>query len=159
MEPPYPTRGDMMPDLDLTGPGGRPVRISDYRQRKNLVLLFMDGAGLGARRLLRGLAFRHEELVREDTEVMAVSLGPEGIPELPEPFAGGPPFRVLADDEGGAHRAVGASPRDGEEGTSLFILDRYGQIFAAYGPGGRAPIPPLGEILDWVRFIESECPE
>jgi hypothetical protein len=39
------------------------------------------------------------------------------------------------------------------------VSDRYGEIFFAAHSGRGESLPSAAELLDWVRFINSQCPE
>jgi hypothetical protein len=38
-------------------------------------------------------------------------------------------------------------------------LDRYGEVYAAYRLEGDTVPPTTEELLEWLRFIELQCPE
>lgn len=157
--PPFPVPGLMMPDIRLESPDGPPVRISDFRQRRIVVLVFLDGADEATRaRILPPLAARHAEFRREDTEILAVLQGDAAeARRLRESLA--LPFPVLSDADREAHRSTGVLPQESRSGPSALVVDRYGQVFFARRSGGRRAFPSPDELLEWVRYIENQCPE
>jgi hypothetical protein len=65
------------------------------------------------------------------------------------------PFTVLADQGG----EVTARVLGGEGRACLCAADRYGIIYFVEGGSGAADLPPPATILDWLEFIEIQCPE
>ena len=55
---------------------------------------------------------------------------------------------VLTRDE------VPAAPRPG-----LLIADRWGEIYFVVGARQPSDLPPMDELLDWLRYVQHECPE
>jgi peroxiredoxin len=155
----HPRPGRMMPDFSLPAGGGRLVRLSDYRHRRHVVAVFVDGAPEEDHRPFLSLLGRfYPEIAGEETEVLAMV--PEGARETA--LVGDRddlPFPVLADEAGEAHRAAGAVAIDGKPDMAVYIIDRYGEIYAAFHAGKGDVLPSPEEILDWIRYIQSQCPE
>ncbi len=153
----HPHPGELLPDVTLVTAAGQPVRISDYRGQRALVLLFLgerhDAALI---ELLRALADRYAEIHREEAEVLviapdartaaeAIARAPRALPSL---------FPVLVDETGRAHRAYGVATSG-----ALYIADRYGEIYFARVITEGGELPSVEHILSWVRFTEAQCPE
>ncbi len=140
--------GRMMPDFSLSTPEGRQVRISDFRQRANLVIVFSrrPGDAYAIVELLAGLA---GDLALESTEVLAVFTGK--VPDLPVKGS----QMILLEDETG--ETVDRFLPTGESGA-IYILDRYGEIYGVQPFFGMELFAP-GEILATVQFIGLQCPE
>jgi hypothetical protein len=47
----------------------------------------------------------------------------------------------------------------GAAGGAVYVADRFGEIFAALPLGAGAPPPAPDALLEWLRFIELQCPE
>jgi peroxiredoxin len=126
--------GDEAPDFELRDQTGQPVRLSDYRGKKAVVLVFYPFAfSRICHGELCGVRDRIEEFRNDDVETLAVSVDP--------PFAlkawaerEGYEFPLLADfwphgevaqAYGVFNQAVGAA----ERGT--FIIDRDGAVVYA----------------------------
>ena len=63
-------------------------------------------------------------------------------------------------DAGGSiHRAVGATDATGRPAPAVFVTDRFREIFAAYLPARGPGLPDVKEILEWLVFINIQCPE
>ena len=42
---------------------------------------------------------------------------------------------------------------------SLVIADRWGEIWAAWAGGADHRLPSRQDILQWLEFIQAQCPE
>jgi len=148
----------MVPDFSLPSTSGRPIRISDYRQRSNLVLLFVAQADREAiRPLFDQLQSARGEFANENAELLAVF--PTSIAEVERlKDEAGIEFPILSDERGLTRRFLTAEDGAGLL-TSIFIVDRYGEIYAIERIEQAGSVPDAEEILDWVRFIELQCPE
>ncbi|MEW6381956.1 MAG: redoxin domain-containing protein [bacterium] len=153
--------GTLIPDFHLVSAGGGCVHPSGYHDRKNLVLLFAGNLVDDelTRRFLLDLARHYPELVQENAEVLAVIRGSEQDAGQIKDKAGFP-FPVLADTEGKAHLAAGASiAPGGRPYPAVFITDRFNEISAIYRTSQGEPLPTIREILSHLLFIETQCPE
>ncbi len=156
---PVPSRGDRLPDVALLAPDGAVVCASDYRQRRNLVLVFLGNpAALRSLPLLQDLAEHYGTFQSATAEVLAVIRGPAAAAEgLGRQLH--LPFPVLADPDGGAHRAFGAEDADGRPRPAVFVADRFGEVYHAERPAERADRPTARDLLGWLDYIEMQCPE
>jgi peroxiredoxin len=66
---------------------------------------------------------------------------------------------VLSDGDGRIHREVGASDEQGHAAAAAYVIDRYGEIFAIYRTRDGQALPNAAEILNWLEFVNSQCPE
>ena len=152
-----PRRGDIFPGITLPDVDGSSVLLERYRGRKNLVVVFAgDKVGEAPiTGLLGELDSRAEEFASEVAQVLLV------VPWRPAAVGrrSRSAFPVLLDDGARIHREVGAIDAAGKAAPAVFVTDRFREIYAAYvaGPGSA----PLGakEILDWLVFINIQCPE
>lgn len=118
------SRGALLRDVAARTDDGREVHVSDFRGRRNIVLIF-PGEGEEASSLIRGLG-NNAEVQSEEAVVLTAS----------EATA----------------RAFYSAPS-----SAVFIADRYGEIFfSARHPD---PLPDAAEVLKWLEFINSQCPE
>jgi hypothetical protein len=53
---------------------------------------------------------------------------------------------------------VVALPPDGEPQHRVLVVDRYGQVFAAFD-GDEQDMPDAEAIEEWFRFLATACPE
>ena len=155
--PAAPRCGDIFPGITLPDVDGSSVSLESYRGRKNLVVVFAgyEGGEGPIAGLLEELDARAEEFAAEVAQVLVV------VPSRPSALGQRTrwAFPVLVDDDARIHRKVGATDAAGKAAPAVFVTDRFREIYAAYlaGPGSA----PLGatEILDWLMFINIQCPE
>ena len=69
------------------------------------------------------------------------------------------PFVVLSDGDGRIHREVGASDEQGHVAAAAYVIDRYGETFAIYRTRDGQALPSAVDILNWLEFVNSQCPE
>jgi peroxiredoxin len=154
-----PTRGHLMPDFTLSSSDGKQVSLYDYRGRSNLVLFFAgrtkdstDSPLLGA------LAKRCGEIAETDSEVVVV---------LAESVAQADEFRrkmhcafpVLSDPDMRVYNMVGASGAQAVPAAALYITDRFLEVFAVWRTGTGEGLPDITDVLSWLTYLDSQCPE
>lgn len=152
-----PAKGHRFPDFELTGPSGRPFRLSDYRGRLNLVLVFADEEKATSE-LLGELGKLYGKFKSQEAEIIAVAqcAGRECV-QIEQRFK--LPYPVLPDEDGRIHHAVGASGQNQRAAAAVYITDRYGEVFASYRTRDGQALPPAAEILSWLAFVNIQCPE
>jgi peroxiredoxin len=148
-----PASGHHLGPFALPDAAGRTVQLWQFLQRYNVVLFFHHGVGCAAcRGALQELATHMDAFSQEETAVLAV--GPDQLAEnkqLADQI--GHPFPFLSDPTGQTVIQQGlATP-------SLVIADRWGEIWAAWAVGTDHRLPSSQDILQWLVFIESQCPE
>ena len=155
----FPTRGHLMPDFTLSSSGGKQVSLYDYRGRSNLVLFFVgctkDSSDYP---LLSALAKRCGEIAETDSEVVVV---------LAESVAKADEFRrkmhfpvpVLSDPDMRVHNMVGACGAQAVPGAALYITDRFLEVFAVWRTGSGERLPDITDVLSWLNYLDSQCPE
>jgi len=67
----------------------------------------------------------------------------------------GVPFPVLADPDGDVRRRLGV-PADR---AALVIADRWGVVYNAVEADTARDLPPVDEVIEWVRYLATQCPE
>jgi peroxiredoxin len=156
---PAPRPGMQVPGFGLVSTRGQEVHLREFRHRHNLVLVFVGSPDSEvSRRLLPELARHHPEFGTENTRILAVIHAPhQQAIELQH--RADLPFPVLVDEEGTAHRTAGAWVEDGAAKPAIYVTDRFGELYAAYHPDGSEGIPTADAILEWLRFVELQCPE
>jgi peroxiredoxin len=152
-------RGELLPDIALYSTDGQQVRLSKYRGRMNLVLILAGRVDdQNVLQLLDKIAGRYPEFLGEEAEVILILLNDCASQEPPKGGRKGWPFVVLGDTEGQAHRSFSALDRGERVSPAIFVADRYGEIFAEYRAKGRE-LPKIDDLLQWLFFINSQCPE
>jgi len=152
-----PKKGLRFPNFELMADSGRTMRVSDYRDGSNLVLIFTDDRSATAK-LLAEIARAYDQLKNEEADIIAVGgCSREECARIRGQLR--LPFAVLADEDGRVHRQVGASDEQGHAAAALYVTDRYGEIFAIYRTRDGQALPTATEILNWLEFVNSQCPE
>lgn len=148
-----PGSGRQLCPFTLPDAGGRMVKVSDYRQRANLVLFFHHGANCPACcTLLRDLVAHAPEYHAADAVLLAIGLDEAtGTQRLSEAI--GVACICLSDPAGRA------AERQGLTVPAVVVTDRYGEIWAAWIGGETHRLPTGQDVADWLEFIEIQCPE
>ncbi len=148
-----PESGHSLHPFTLPDSTGHSIQLWQYRQRSNVLLFFHHGINCAAcEAFLQALATQVDAYRQQETAVVAI--GPDE-PALGQQFAArlGHPFPFLSDPAGHVSEEQGlASP-------SLVIADRWGEIWAAWLGGTTHQFPSEQDILQWLVFIEAQCPE
>jgi peroxiredoxin len=154
-----PTRGHLMPDFTLTSSDGKEISLYDYRGHSNLVVFFAGrGQDTAENTLLGALAKRYREISDTDSEVvfvLAESIGQANEFLRKMQF----PFPVLADADMHVHNSVGASGAQAVPAAALYITDRFLEVFAAWRTGAGERLPDISDVLSWLTYLDSQCPE
>lgn len=154
-----PTRGHLMADFTLPSSDGKQLSLYDCRGHFNVVLLFAGGAQHPAEMaLIKALAEHYFEISETDSEIILV---------LAESVARAQqvrqclklPFPVLADADMRIHKSVGASDVQALPAAALYITDRFLEVFAAWRTGTGEFLPDIAEVLSWLNYLDSQCPE
>lgn len=155
----YPSRGHLIRDFTLPSTGGKPVSPYDYRGRSNLVLIFAGDVGqTGVQAYLAGLAQRSAAIRDQNAEmllVLACSRERAERIQSQEKL----PFLVLTDEDMRIHGMVGAIGAHGTASTAIYLTDRFLEVFAAWRTAEGNTLPDASEILSWLEYINSQCPE
>jgi len=155
---PEDVRRRVAPAFRLSSSRGHPISPTDYRGRCNLVLLFAHGTECRACwQALEGFATHRDAYRAQGAEVLVVfpTAGEEAL--IPSPDSG---LQVLLDPEGAVRRAYAALlPEASPEDVLLFVLDRYGAPYAAVACPEPHEASLRPEVLEWLAFIEVQCPE
>lgn len=148
--------GFMIRDFTLPSSGGETVRISDFRGRSNLAIVFpgYSDAMLG---FLEDAAGHAKELSEQDTVVVIVV--PYGTEEDVISIPRCPPIIVLHDKTHAVYRLSGATDADSRPAPLVYLTDRFGEIVSTYGGPGHSAPPSVGEILSTLEFLNHQCPE
>jgi peroxiredoxin len=157
MAPTGARRGEIFPAFTVPDFDGSPVFLESYRGRKNLVVVFAgDKAGWApVMVLLEELGARAEELTSEAAQALVVVPSRSAAVLQRARWA----FPVLVDDGARIHRNVGATDAGGRAAPAVFVTDRFREIYAAYLPRPGSALLGAKEILDWLVFINIQCPE
>jgi peroxiredoxin len=151
-------RGEIFPGFMLSMPDGSPVELERYRGRNNLILIFAGnvlGRAGPTSPLLEELVALSAELAAEVAQVLVVVASRSAVASQGDPG----PFPILVDSDAHIHRRVGATDAAGQPAPALFVTDRFREIYATYVSAEGSALPSAKEVMDWLRFINIQCPE
>jgi peroxiredoxin len=154
-----PAKGQLIRDFTLTTTLGRQIRLSDYRGRSNLVLVFIGGgAGIPDLKILTEIATNYARFQEEEAEVLAVlQCDQTGAALIAEQADLSCP--LLVDEDGRIHHSAGAVDGYGHPATAIYVTDRFGEVFAAYRLAEGETMPSAQEVAKCLSFINMQCPE
>ena len=117
--------GFMIRDFALVSDHGEHTRLSSFRGRSNLVVVF-PGHSEAMRFFLEDVMRHGHEFSEQDTTVIAVV--PYGPEEQGTPTANSSPILVLNDKTHAVCRLSGATDENGQPVPLVYLTDRYGEI-------------------------------
>jgi peroxiredoxin len=133
--------GDVAPDFELPASGGRTIKLSDYRGKKNVLLAFYPFAFSPVCSLqLPGLQENLGKFADLDTEVLGISVDSRHSSDA---FAAHLhlEFPLLSDFDKRVTTAYDVLREGGFAERALFVIDQTGQIVYAH-------INAIGEVPD-----------
>jgi hypothetical protein len=148
----------LIPPLSLHTPDGRTIRAWDLKQKKNLVIAFLDADCAMCTDFLRPLVARAADLREKETVALAVFLA---LP--PAALTDSLPKEIIAGCDMSGYGARGYLGDDAFSARGLvrrgvFVADRYGELFAQW-PLAAHNFPALEEILGSLEQTEVACEE
>jgi peroxiredoxin len=146
----------LIPPLSIHTPDGRTVRAWDYKQKKNLVIAFLDLDCGSCAEFLRDLAARAAELREREAVALVVFLE-----QPPRQVTDCLPAEIIvgSDMPGRAVRAFLGEDAFSARGLvrgGVFVTDRYGELSAQW-PIERHKFPELAEILSVLDYVQMAC--
>ena len=134
----------------------------DYKQHRNLVLLFLRSAECEkCKQLLREIAEHYGDYEQKEAEVLAIST--DEIACLRQLSQGlSLPFPVLSDSDGKVTDLYLKHPEEVSEKTSdvaILVADRWGALFSNKRIEIDYDKPVEAEVREWLEFIELQCEE
>ncbi|MFZ0432017.1 MAG: hypothetical protein WBS18_05115 [Candidatus Acidiferrales bacterium] len=148
----------LIPPLSIHTSDGRTVRAWDFKQKKSLVIVFLDANCALCRDFLLLLAARAQAIIEKNAVALIVFL------ETPSAFlidALPPGIIAGADVSGRSARSFLEDAAVGHHGsarTGVFVTDRYGELFDQW-QSSRHEFPPFSEVLSTLHQIEIACEE
>ncbi len=153
----FPSKGHLLRDFNLETTSGKTISLSDYRGRAGLVLVF-PGNEEGSSKLLSDLASHDAEIKQQEAEVLVIRWpGHDCVQESEEQAH--IPYSVLFDRDGRLHHRFGAIDAQGRTCSAVYVTDRFAEVFAVYRKRDGQKLPTFTEILSWLEFVNSQCPE
>lgn len=151
---------ELVPPFTLPSSRGGEVKLWDCKMRKNLLILFYHGDGCSrCKEILKMFAEHYGELVKVEVEMLAISADDlERSRALSVELR--LPYPLLSDPEGRVIEKYTYRREDNEAALpSIFGTDRYGTLYHQFIADEITELPGLEEILSWLNFIQSQCPE
>lgn len=148
----------LVPPLTIHTPDGRTVRASDYKQKKNLVIAFLDTDCAPCEEFLRTLVASAGAL-RERNAVAPVVFLEQPARRVTDSLP--PGIIVGADMPGNSARAFLGEDAFASRGFvrgGVFVTDRYGELFAQWVIE-RHKFPAIAEVLAALDHVEMACDE
>ncbi|MGB0036495.1 MAG: redoxin domain-containing protein [Candidatus Acidiferrales bacterium] len=148
----------LIPPLTVHTPDGRTVRASDFKQKKNLLVAFLDAQCLQCEDFIRRLANHAPGLREREAAALVILL------ETPSAFLTDslPTDLIVGSDVSGRAALAFLGPdvlsSRGLEQRGIFVTDRYGELFVQWIFRGH-DLPGAAEILGWLDRIEIACDE
>jgi len=151
-------KDQIIPAFTLPGADGMPHGPWDYKQRDNLVLLFIHSSEESETRgLLRTFAQHYAEFREEQCTVLAVSADTV-LANLRTQQALNLPFPLLADPKGEViSRYTTWDSATHTLTPSIVLTDRYGALYQRWQAQQEAALPPITELLVSLQYLNSIC--
>ena len=148
----------LVPPLTIHTPDGRTLRAWDYKQKKNLVIAFLDTDCGPCEEFLRALVANAAEL-RDKAAVALIVFLEQPARRVTDSLP--PGIIVGADMPGNSARAFLGEDAFASRGFvrgGVFVTDRYGELFAQWTIE-RHKFPAIAEILAALDHVEIACDE
>ena len=146
----------LIPPLSIHTPDGRTARAWDYKQKKNLVIAFLDLECAPCAEFLRSLALRAAGL-REKEAVALIVFPQQPSRQVTDSL---PAEIIVGSDMPGraAHEFLGddAFSASGFVRSGVFVTDRYGELSAQW-PIERHKFPEIAEIMRSLDYVQMAC--
>lgn len=148
----HPQKGTVLRDPELLLADGTRRLLSAVRERSNLVMIFTAGRDFA--RLVASLTGKRDALKENSARVLVVVL--ERADSASEASA---PHVLAIDSDAQVHRILGATDATRKPAPTIYITDRFGEVFAAFQNSNPAALPDAAEIIRWLEFINQQCEE
>ena len=148
----------LIPPLTARTAAGRIVRAWDYKQKKNLVLVFLHAGCERCAEYLARLAERALALAERNSVALVI------FSEAPPAACSRLPAEIIlgADMTGRTQQAYfgeDAFGTAGQQFVGVFVADRYGELYAQWVGRMEDDLPDAGLVLSWLGQIELACEE
>ncbi|GHO42950.1 redoxin domain-containing protein [Ktedonospora formicarum] len=150
--------GEIIPAFTLPGPDGIPHSPWDYKQRENLLLLFVPSlTNVQARAWISGFAKYYREFRDERCAILALTPDPVVVNlEAQEELS--LPFPLLADPQG---RVIARFTRwdsaSRELTPGIVLTDRYNALYQHGFAVEESERPSIDDVLASLRHINTLC--
>ena len=142
-----------VPPFVLPSASGGTYGPGALRSKYNMVMLFL-GEGAPAEHYLREVVTAYPAILEEQARVIAVTTSTlDDARTLRDRLS--LPFHLLADTGGALTGRMLGSP----DLAALCVVDRYAEIYSLDLAASPAELPTTRAALEWLQFIQVQCPE
>jgi hypothetical protein len=146
-------QGSKVPLFVLPAAAGGTSGPGALRSKYNMVLALV-GAGRPAEDYLRMLSAANRDILEQQARIICVvTVGLLETADLASSLA--LPFTLLADGDAGVTRRM----LGGASMAGLCVADRFGEVYFLEVAGDAVSLPPPEVALDWLLYIQVQCPE
>ncbi len=150
----------VVPWFELISTQNKKISVWDYKQKRNLIILFFRNVeSQSSQKYLLELNTGYKDFVELKTEIVAIS---SDYIESLKKFADKLDilFPMLSDENGEVINKYTYKDDSGKYPMpSIFITDRFGALYYQTIAQDESELPDKNALLDWVDFIERQCPE
>src|SRR6202158_871422 len=146
----------LIPPVTARTTEGKIVRAWDYKQKRNLVIVFLHADCARCEQWLSQLAARAADLSEREAVVLAVYA--EAPPRIADMLSA--PLIAAADATGHSQRAFLGREAFGPAGldrVGVFVADRYGELYAQWVAADAGALPAPSEILSTPWQVQVAC--
>lgn len=151
---------EAVPIFSLPSSLGREISLWECKQKQNLVIVFYHGPKCTiCQKKSKEYAELYEKAKDLEAKIPAVSF--DTIDHLKEFLQRVPlPFPLLSDVEGKVTEMY-TNKDEGRKAPfpSIFITDRFGDLYHQQIANEANKLPAGKEVLDWLLFMDIQCPE
>ena len=158
MEQPLLERDSIIPAFSLPGTDGMPHSPWDYKQRENLILLFLQSTERSeGRGILRAFAQHFQDFREEYCAILAitadtviVNLGVQEALHLPFPLLADPKGNVIA-------RYTTWESTYKTVGPAIVLANRYNAVYQQWLAERESDRPSIEELIESLQYLNSLC--
>lgn len=144
--------GHLIPDFRLQTTDGVEVSPADYKERKNLVILFCNPRDIRDLQVVAELKQRYHNIADMNAEVLGIAAGPLNEFRMCSKFME-LPFPLLSDIRSEAKCSYCVA------GMMIFVADRFGELRLQSAIDEQNVDKVLDDVESTLGLIEIECPE
>jgi peroxiredoxin len=147
----------IIPDFNLVASDGKRYNPGLYRHKKNLVLVFVQVVQCASCYMLLSVVKRdYQEIRALNSEVLFIISGNhQTVKDLQHQWM--VPFPLLADPDD--HVASKYLETNLQHRPVILIVDRFGVVWKYYISGITKEEIMIKNVLEWLNYIEIQCPE
>jgi len=146
-----------VPLFELPSTLGRNIQLWEYRQRKNVLILFLCSDNNRNGKILRNFADNYDQYLSQNTEILAIiNEDQKEIDGLKKEL--NLPFPMLSDMSGNVADKY-TQIIDKCSIPSVFVIDKFGILYYQSALEKEDEFFEQDKIFEWLDFVEKQCPE